>query len=100
MPFVKGKSGNPAGRAKVVEEFRDRARKAADEHVISAWISEVESMGDSWLKASELLAAYGYGRPTQGVELTGKDGKDLIPEEIPTAQLRALLAIELAKEKK
>ena len=31
------------------------------------------------LKAAELALAYGIGRPTATVELTGKDGKDLIP---------------------
>lgn len=76
-PFAKGQSGNPTGRPKVVEEFKERCRRAVDERVISAWISEVESLGDSWLKASELLAAYGYGRPAQSVELAGKDGGPL-----------------------
>jgi hypothetical protein len=72
MPFVKGKSGNPNGRPKVADEFRAKARKAVDEHVLKAWIAEVESLGENWVKCSELLAAYGYGKPAQ--PLTGQDG--------------------------
>lgn len=77
MPFQKGQSGNPNGRPKVAEEFRARARKAVDDHVIQAWIEEVESQGENWVKCSELLAAYGYGKPSQPVEHSGADGADL-----------------------
>ena len=94
--FPKGKSGNPNGRPKIVEEFRDRARKATDEFVIAAWISEVESMGDNWVKASELLAAYGYGRPAQSMELTGKGGGPIEYRDMTTEQLKALLAQQMA----
>lgn len=66
--FKKGQSGNPAGRPKIVAEFRDRARKAVDEHVISAWINEVVSQGSEWVRCSELLAAYGYGKPSSSAE--------------------------------
>lgn len=69
--WKKGQSGNPNGRPKIVTEFRDRARKATDESVIKAWILEVETRGDNWLKASELLAAYGYGKPTQAIHHSG-----------------------------
>ena len=72
-----GPSLNPSGRPKVVEEFRKRARKAVDEHVISAWIAEVEGQGKEWVRCSELLAAYGYGKPSQPVEYSGAGGEQL-----------------------
>ena len=66
--FEKGKSGNPTGRPKVVEAFRDRARSAVDALVLERWVQEVESQGDEWMRASELLAAYGYGKPSSAPE--------------------------------
>jgi hypothetical protein len=92
--FKKGQSGNPAGRPKQREEFVNRARKAVDEYVLEAWIEEVmeknrvvgytgkegkveikkKCRGPDWVKASELLAAYGYGKPKQVVEASGPGG--------------------------
>ncbi len=72
--FEKGKSGNPSGRPKDLPEFRRRAREAVNEHVLQKWIDEVTSGGDDWMKASELLAAYGYGKPSQTVDLTDGEG--------------------------
>lgn len=66
--FQKGKSGNPSGRPKVVEEFRERARKAVDEHVLQRWVDEVVNGGEYWMRASEMLAAYGYGKPPSAPE--------------------------------
>lgn len=74
MAFVKGKSGNPGGRPKLAEEFKERCRKLVDSHVIDFWEEEVKTRGANAAKASELLAAYAYGKPTQAVEVAGKDG--------------------------
>lgn len=73
-PFKKGQSGNPNGRPKVNEEFRARCRAFVDSNVIQAWQSEVVAFGENWVKCAELLAAYGYGKPTQVVAGEGKDG--------------------------
>lgn len=48
-----------------------------DEHVIQAWEQEVKSAGDNWMKAAELIAAYGYGKPAQSVDVTSK-GKSVV----------------------
>lgn len=65
-------SGNPGGRPKGDSEFKLKARAAVDAHVLEKWIEEVKTHGDEWMKASELLAAYGYGKPTQGIEVSNK----------------------------
>lgn len=66
--FQKGQSGNPGGRSRINENFRERARKAVDAHVLEAWVREVESQGEEWVRCSELLAAYGYGKPSSAPE--------------------------------
>lgn len=78
MPFVKGKSGNPGGRVKLPEEFKLRAKKIVDELVLDKWEKEIRSGGENWVKCSELVSAYAYGKPTQGLELTGKDGSPIV----------------------
>ena len=71
--WKKGVSGNPAGRAKVDVEFRMRARRLIDEKGFQRLVTEIESDGPRWFEAVKLLAAYGYGAPTQSVEIATKD---------------------------
>lgn len=66
--FMPGKSGNPGGMHATNPLFRERARKAVDDLVLKAWIEEVEKRGKEWAKCSELLAAYGYGKPSSSPE--------------------------------
>ena len=63
-PFAPGTSGNPGGRPKANAAFRARARAEVDEHVIEAWAAEVRDRGPHWVRCSELLVAYAYGKPT------------------------------------
>jgi hypothetical protein len=56
----------------VLNEFAEEAA------TILAQIARTGTKAEQ-MKAIELALAYGIGRPTATVELTGKDGKDLIP---------------------
>jgi hypothetical protein len=71
-PFKPGNNANPGGRPKLAEELRKKALKAVEDHVVDYWIEEVSTRGDNAVKCSELLAAYGLGKPAQPV--TGPDG--------------------------
>lgn len=90
----KGAKLNPGGRPKENAMFRDRAKAAVDEHVVQAWIAEVVAQGEAWVKCSELLAAYGYGKPASAPEdneALAQSGRPLAnaSEEAILAALRA-----------
>lgn len=87
-PFTKGDQRiNPGGRPKVPPEFKRRCSDFTDTHVLAAWEQEVIGRGEHWLKASELLAAYGKGRPTQAVEVKVSELSD---EQLVAEARRAL----------
>jgi hypothetical protein len=62
-PFTKGNGGGP-GRPKIPNEFKEMCRQFSPQ-VFAKWKQEVEQGGDNWLKAGELIVAYGHGKPTQ-----------------------------------
>lgn len=67
--LVKGSGAiNPGGRPKQLAHLKSRCQAATDTHVVDAWIEEVETHGPDWVKCSELLAAYGYGKPSSAPE--------------------------------
>jgi len=79
----------------VATEFRLKARAAVDEHVLAKWINEVVTSGDEWVRCSELLANYGYGKPSQAIEMSGEDGNPL--GALFNATLEQLLALAAKK---
>jgi hypothetical protein len=88
--FKPGVSGNPSGRPKVCAEFKDKARKIADERVIQFWEREIANEGPNAMKASELLAAYAYGKPTQAVDVSGEMTNTLAVDGSVTALIANL----------
>jgi len=83
MTFVKGKSGNPAGRQKETGHVRELARKYT-EIAIQALAEIVQSADkdSARVAAAEALLNRAWGRPEQAIELGGKDGEKLIPQLI------------------
>jgi hypothetical protein len=75
MAFKKGISGNPGGRPKVPSEFKRQCSDFTDTHVLEAWKQEVVDRGEHWVRASELLAAYGKGKPPQSIEHSTPEGE-------------------------
>lgn len=77
--FKKGKSGNPAGRPKVIGELRDLAR----EHTMPALQTLIDvaankgEAGSARVSAANAILDRGYGKPSQEVQHTGKDGEEL-----------------------
>src|SRR5277367_6492497 len=68
--FKPGQSGNPGGRPAVVKDIQELARQHTPESV-DALLAALKRPGER-VRAAEVLLAYGYGRPTQQMDVTGK----------------------------
>lgn len=81
--FQKGKSGNPGGRPKELAQVKELARA----HTVEAVETLVEVMKTARSAVARIMAAdsvlnRGWGKPTQAVELTGKDGRPIQTEQV------------------
>lgn len=86
----RGGPGRPKAREQVVETLREALFVKGDEKGIIPALVAKAIKGD--LKAIELCLAYGIGKPTDRVELSGPDGAPITTatESIPDHERRAL----------
>ena len=75
--FKEGQSGNPDGRPKVAKAFRRECQKFMEEEGWDYLFNLARGEGREQKPALELIASYAYGKPKQGLELTGEDGNEL-----------------------
>ncbi len=74
--WLPGQSANPSGRSSDAQEFRARCRQWAKEKGFAILAELAGKSGRDQTKATELLMAYGLGKPTQAVEHSGSIGTD------------------------
>ncbi len=79
MTFQKGQSGNPGGRPKIAQAFRERAQLVVDNEgfrLLQSMLKGEPGSEDRRYALTKLLE-YGYGKPQQHVDLTS-GGQPLI----------------------
>ena len=71
--FRPGMSGNPGGRPKMPEEFRQLARENSIPalQVVVDILKNPKSANKDKLKAAEIILDRAWGKPIQGVEMSG-----------------------------
>jgi hypothetical protein len=97
---VKGRSGNPGGRPKVVAEVRDLARAQTAQAIatLSAIMSSAKAPAAARVAAANSLLDRGWGRPTQAMDVraTGPTLADLVKAsyELPNQPIPAAVPKE------
>jgi hypothetical protein len=79
MRFVRGKSGNPGGRPKVLADVQDLARQRVPAAITElAWLAVKAKSETARIAACRELLDRGYGKPRLGLEFAPAPGLDPI----------------------
>jgi hypothetical protein len=100
--FVKGQSGNPAGRPKAAEGWRERLRNDPDLQDLAIAIAKGQIPKPNVMANPDMLKYLldqGFGRAPQQIEHTGKDGEDLDLNEKFESALRRIAGLKDRVEK-
>lgn len=95
-------NGRPKGAKNFYTDFKEAIKRISDKetgeelteiHIIKIGLEKMLE-GDSRFEGlyKDLLDRV-YGKPTQTTELTGKDGKDLIPNQLTDEEKEALMKL-------
>lgn len=97
MPFKKGQSGNPGGRPKEAPEVKELARSHTARAIerLAYWLDSDNAKAS--VAAALALLDRAWGRPTQAVEMTGKDGGPIATAEVSDIEVARWLAFTFEK---
>lgn len=97
-PFKPGETANPSGRPAVARDFRERCRAYME---VEGWDNIIAMASNpkdrDKYRAAELIAAYAYGKPKQGLEVTGDEGGPVILAALTPEERAAKIAGYLAR---
>lgn len=99
-----GAGRKPGSKDKATAEQSATLSELAREHTGTALqvlvqVAKASESDAARVSAANAILDRGYGKPAQHTELTGKDGKDLIPE-LADMDLARLIAFQLTKAAK
>lgn len=97
--FVKGQSGNPSGRPKEDATLKEAARAHTEAAIntLATVMADKDVAPAARVSAACALLDRAYGKPMQSTELTGKDGKDLLPVNREPREVARKLAFLLRR---
>lgn len=75
--FVPGKSGNPGGRPKKLDELKLKIVEMTSKHLARLEGIAADGENKDSISAIKLMWSYAYGNPAQAI--TGEDGSPLFP---------------------
>lgn len=79
MTWKKGESGNKGGRPKEIAHVKELAKEYSTEAIEKLVFWMRSDSEKSSVRAAEVLLNRAWGTPETCVELTGKDGAELVP---------------------
>ena len=89
MPFVKGQSGNPSGRARIPEEIRTMLKSAAP----AALQLLIETAADEGtekklrIDCAKTLLDRAYGKPEQGISVDAAVGATVLSTQMSADEM-------------